>query len=39
MPLVWLTGPFQADTWQPIVNSVIAAVDVGLAFWLAGRAA
>ena len=38
MPLVWLIGPYQADVWQPIVNSFIAAVDVGLAFWLVGRA-
>ena len=38
MPLVWLIGPYQADAWQPIVNSFIAAVDVGLAFWLVGRA-
>jgi hypothetical protein len=38
MPLVWVIGPAQADRWQPIVNSVIAAADVGLAFWLARRA-
>ena len=38
VPLVWIIGPAQADRWQPIVNSVIAAADVGLAFWLAARA-
>ncbi len=38
VPLVWLIGPAQADRWQPIVNAAIAAADVGLAFWLAGRA-
>jgi len=38
VPLVWIIGPLQADRWQPIVNSVIAAADVGLAFWLAARA-
>ena len=38
VPLVWIIGPLQADKWQPIVNSVIAAADVGLAFWLAARA-
>jgi hypothetical protein len=39
LPLVAVVGPAQADRWQPIVNAGIAAADVGLAFWLAGRAA
>lgn len=38
LPLVAVVGPAQADRWQPIVNAGIAAVDVGLAFWLAARA-
>jgi hypothetical protein len=38
LPLVAVVGPEQADHWQPIVNAGIAAADVGLAFWLAGRA-
>jgi hypothetical protein len=38
LPLVAVIGPEQADRWQPIVNAAIAAADVGLAFWLAGRA-
>lgn len=38
MPLVWLVGPAQASIWQPVVNSLIAAIDVGLAYWLAARA-
>lgn len=38
VPLVWLVGPVQATLWQPIVNALIAAIDVGLVFWLAARA-
>ena len=38
VPLVALVGPVQASIWQPIVNSALAAVDVGLAYWLAARA-
>jgi hypothetical protein len=38
LPLVALVGPAQADRWQPIVNAALAAMDVGLAFWLARRA-
>jgi hypothetical protein len=38
MPIVALAGPARADTWQPIVNSAIAAGDVGLAYWLVARA-
>ncbi|MHB8673891.1 MAG: hypothetical protein ACYDAK_09450 [Candidatus Limnocylindrales bacterium] len=37
MPLVAVVGSTTADSWQPIVNSLIAATDVGLAFWLASR--
>jgi hypothetical protein len=38
MPLVALVGPRIADLWQPIVNASLAATDVGLAYWLVGRA-
>ncbi|MHB8399804.1 MAG: hypothetical protein ACYDCI_12880 [Candidatus Limnocylindrales bacterium] len=38
MPVVALAGATTADSWQPIVNSALAAADVGLAFWLVGRA-
>jgi hypothetical protein len=38
MPLVALIGPANADLWEPIINSAIAAADVGMAMWLAGRA-
>ena len=37
LPLVALVGPEVADTWEPIVNAAIAAVDVGLAWALVGR--
>jgi hypothetical protein len=37
MPLVALVGPATADSWQPIVNSVLAAACVGLTYVLAGR--
>jgi hypothetical protein len=37
VPLVALVGPSRADMWQPIVNAGFAALDVGLAYWLAGR--
>ena len=37
MPLVAVVGPLNADIWEPIVNAAIAAADVGLAMWLAGR--
>lgn len=38
VPLAWIVGPVQASLWQPIVNSLLAALDVGLAYWMAGRA-
>jgi hypothetical protein len=38
MPLVAVIGPANADLWEPIINAAIAAADVGLAMWLAGRA-
>ncbi len=37
LPLVALVGPQTADSWQPIVNAAIAALDVGLAWILVGR--
>ena len=37
LPLVAITGPQTADTWQPIVNAALAAIDVGLVWILAGR--
>ena len=37
VPLVALVGPITADTWQPIVNAGLAAIDVGLAYALAAR--
>jgi hypothetical protein len=37
MPLVALIGPINADLWEPVINSAIAAADVGMAMWLAGR--
>ncbi len=36
-PLVAIIGPQQADTWQPIVNAALAAVDVWLMWTLAAR--
>jgi hypothetical protein len=37
MPLVAVIGPANADLWEPIINAAIAAADVGMAMWLAGR--
>jgi hypothetical protein len=37
IPLVALVGPAKADTWQPILNAGLAALDVGLAWALAAR--
>jgi hypothetical protein len=37
LPLVALVGPQRADTWQPIVNAALAALDVWLVWALAGR--
>jgi hypothetical protein len=36
-PLVALVGPRTADSWQPIVNAALAALDFGLAWLLVGR--
>jgi hypothetical protein len=38
MPLVAVIGPANADLWEPIINAALAAADVGMAMWLAGRA-
>jgi hypothetical protein len=37
MPLVAVTGPVVADQWESGINALIAAIDVGLAWWVAGR--
>jgi hypothetical protein len=37
MPLVAIVGPDTATDWQPIVNSFLACVGLGLAWRLAGR--
>src|SRR2546425_10274079 len=37
MPLVAIVGPATADSWQPIINAGLAAVDVGLCWVLMGR--
>jgi hypothetical protein len=37
MPMVAMFGPVQSDIWQPIVNAALAAIDLGLCWWLAAR--
>ena len=37
MPLVAIFGPVRLDQWEQIVDLAIAAIDVGLCFWLMGR--
>ena len=37
MPMVALFGPDQSDKWQPIVNAALAALDLGLCWWMAAR--
>ena len=37
MPLVALTGAQVADQWESGINAALAAIDVGLAWWLLGR--
>jgi hypothetical protein len=37
MPLVALIGPVNADHWETGINALLAAIVVGLAYWLAGR--
>ena len=36
-PLVALIGPLAADRWEQVIDSAIAAMDVGLCWWLMGR--
>lgn len=36
-PLVALIGPITADRWEQVIDSAIAAIDVGLCWWLMGR--
>ncbi len=37
LPLVALFGPARLDQWEQVVDSAIAAIDVGLCWWLMGR--
>jgi hypothetical protein len=37
LPIVALFGPDQADHWQPMINAALAAIDLGLCWWLAAR--
>jgi hypothetical protein len=37
MPLVAVTGAQVADQWESGINAALAAIDVGLAWWLLGR--
>lgn len=36
-PLVALLGPVTGDRWEQIIDSAIAAIDVGLCWWLMAR--
>ncbi|MGH2511095.1 MAG: hypothetical protein ACRDGQ_00265, partial [Candidatus Limnocylindrales bacterium] len=37
LPIVALFGPEQANHWQPVINAALAALDLGLCWWLAAR--
>ena len=37
MPIVAFTGPVVADQWETGINAALAAIDVGLCWWLLGR--
>jgi hypothetical protein len=37
LPIVALFGPEQADHWQPVINAALAAIDLGLCWWMAAR--
>ena len=37
LPLVALVGPVRAGHWEQVVGAVLAAIDVGLCWWLLGR--
>ncbi len=37
LPIVAIFGPDQADHWQPVINAALAAIDLGLCWWLAAR--
>jgi len=37
MPMVAIFGSTQSDIWQPIVNASLAAIDLGLCWWMAAR--
>ena len=37
LPIVALFGPGQADHWQPVINAALAAIDLGLCWWMAAR--
>jgi hypothetical protein len=36
-PLVAVFGPERLDQWEQVVDSIFAAIDVGLCWWLMGR--
>ncbi len=37
LPIVAVFGAAQADHWQPVINAALAALDLGLCWWLAAR--
>ena len=37
VPIVALLGPDSADRLQPVINAALAALDLGLCWWLAAR--
>lgn len=37
MPLMLVVSPATAHQYEPLINSSLAAIDVGLTWWLAGR--
>ncbi len=37
MPLVAVIGPVNADHWETGINAALAAIVVGLSYWVAGR--
>jgi hypothetical protein len=37
IPLVAVIGPDTAARWEPVINALLAAADVGLCWWLLGR--
>lgn len=37
VPLMLIVSPTTAHAWEPLINSTLATVDVGLAWWLVSR--